>query len=261
MQFKAIGVFSDNSSQDLTDTVVWSSSNLAVLKISNEVRQRGKATRIAAGSATVTATFGTKTATTTVTTSSATISSIQITPVNPKLADGYQLRLAVTALLSDNTTADLTDHATYTTSDATRDHISNAADSKGLVTALATGTPSITAYFGSSSSSTGLTVTSATLSSIEVSPRTANCIQGKSIQFQATGLFSDQTSQNLTDFVVWKSSDILTANAVNAAIAKGRMDCYSTGSARITAATGTVSGSTGLTVLAAGLNQEAHDAP
>ena len=56
--FSAIGSFSDGSTQDLTKTATWSSSNTSVASISNAVGSNGTATPSAAGAPTITATVG-----------------------------------------------------------------------------------------------------------------------------------------------------------------------------------------------------------
>src|SRR6185369_5763764 len=57
-QFTATGTFSDNSTQDLTTVVTWSSSDLAKAAISNAAGTNGQATALGAGTASITATSG-----------------------------------------------------------------------------------------------------------------------------------------------------------------------------------------------------------
>jgi len=57
-QFTAMGTFSDNTTQDLTTSVTWNSSNTGVATISNGAGNNGKATSLAAGSSTITALSG-----------------------------------------------------------------------------------------------------------------------------------------------------------------------------------------------------------
>ena len=85
--------------------------------------------------------------------------------------------------------------------------ISNAAGSNGLATSVSAGSTTITAASGSISGSTTLTVTPATLVSIEVTPANPSIAKGTSKQFTATGTYSDNTTQNLTTAVTWSSSN------------------------------------------------------
>jgi hypothetical protein len=57
LQFVATGRFSDNSTQDLTTSVTWNSSDEAVAVINNAAGSTGLATSVAAGSTTITATL------------------------------------------------------------------------------------------------------------------------------------------------------------------------------------------------------------
>src|SRR5260370_21755901 len=70
----------------------------------------------------------------------------------------------------------------------------------GLVTAGSTpGTSTITAVSGVLHVSVQLTVSNATLNSITVTPANPSAPLGRSVQFTATGNYSDGTHHNLTD--------------------------------------------------------------
>ena len=87
-QFAATGTYSDNSTQDLTTTATWSSSNNAVAPISNAAGTEGLANGATAGTVTITATFGGVAGTTQLTVTSATLVSTQVTPPPPPTAKG-----------------------------------------------------------------------------------------------------------------------------------------------------------------------------
>jgi hypothetical protein len=69
------------------------------------------------------------------------------------------------------------------------------------------GTTTVSATSGGVTSGTTLTVTDATLVSLEVSPATPSLAHGLTQQLIATGLFTDNTTQDLTTQVTWASSD------------------------------------------------------
>ena len=81
--------------------------------------------------------------------------------------------------------------------------------SSGLATGMAAGTSQITAALsGVSSSSATLTVIkSVSLQSISVSPSNASISQSQTLQFTATGTYSDGSSKNITTSVSWASSN------------------------------------------------------
>ena len=66
-QFTATGTYSDNSTRNLTTSVIWSSSAGSVATISNAAGSNGKATSVAAGTTTITATSGNISGSTTLT--------------------------------------------------------------------------------------------------------------------------------------------------------------------------------------------------
>jgi plastocyanin len=56
-QFMAVGTMSDNSTEDLTGQVTWSSSNTSVATVSNATGSQGLATGLAQGTSTISASF------------------------------------------------------------------------------------------------------------------------------------------------------------------------------------------------------------
>ncbi len=102
----------------------------------------------------------------------------------------------------------------------------------------------MTATMGSVSGSGTLTVGPAVLQSITLSPQNATMGKGTTLQFTATGNYSDSSTQDLTSLVTWTSSDSNTVSINNAGLATGRQF----GSVTISAALGSVNSSTGVTV-------------
>jgi uncharacterized protein YjdB len=157
--FTATGNYSDNSTQDLTTTVTWSSSNTAVATISNSAGTQGQATSVATGSTTIMATSGSISGSTTLTVTPPVLTSVAVTPANPSIALGTNQPFTATGTLSDNTTEDLTTSVTWGSSNTAVATISNASGTQGQATSTGAGTTSITATSGSISGSTTLTVT------------------------------------------------------------------------------------------------------
>ncbi|HTZ83098.1 MAG TPA: Ig-like domain-containing protein [Candidatus Acidoferrales bacterium] len=69
-QFTATGTYSDNSTQNITTTVTWTSSISTVATISNTAGTQGLATSVAAGTSTISATLGSISGSTTLTVTS-----------------------------------------------------------------------------------------------------------------------------------------------------------------------------------------------
>src|SRR5208337_3216533 len=175
--------------------------------------------------------------------------SIAVTPANPSNALATTEQFTATGTFSDNSTQDITASVTWSSSNASVATISNAAGSNGQVTPVAAGNTTITAASGSISGSTTLTVSSATLVSIAVTPANSGIALKTTEQFRATGTFSDNSTQDITASVTWSSSNASVATISNAAGSKGQVTSVATGNTTITATLGSISGSTTLTVI------------
>jgi DNA-binding beta-propeller fold protein YncE len=252
-QFTATGTYTDNSTQNLTTAVVWSSSNAGVAAVSNAAGSNGFATGLGQGVATIGAALGSVSGSTTLSVTPATLVSLTVIPANPSVAKGTAQQFTVTGTYTDNSTQDLTSSVSWSASDTGVAVISNAVGSKGLASTLATGSVTITASLGSVSGSTGLTVTPATLVSIAVIPATPSVADGTTQQFAATGSYTDGSTQPLTQAATWSSSDTTVATISNASGTNGLASSAGQGSTTITATVGSVAGSTLLTVTPATL--------
>ncbi|HXY11335.1 MAG TPA: Ig-like domain-containing protein, partial [Terriglobales bacterium] len=231
-QFLATGSFSDGSTQNLTTSATWTSSNSQEAGIS-----RGLATGVAGGAVTITASQGgvsSPPVTLNVTAAPATLTSIAVTPSAGSVAVGGTQQFLATGSFSDGSTQNLTTSATWTSSNS-----QEAGISRGLATGVAAGSVTITASEGGvSSPPVTLSVTAAapTLTSIAVTPSTASIAVGQTEQFTATGTFSNGSTQNLTTSAAWTSS-----NSQEAGVSRGLATGATAGSVTITASEGGVS--------------------
>ena len=237
-QFTAMGTYSDGSAQNLTNFVSWTSTSPGVATINST----GLATGVSAGSTTIQAASGATTGSTTLTvTSGPTLVSIAVTPVNPSIAVGAPQQFAATGAYSDGSHQDVTTTATWS---STSPGIATI-NSVGLATGVSTGSTTIQAALGAINGSTTLTVTPApTLVSIAVTPTSPTIMAGNQQQFTAMGAYSDGSHQDLTSTATWTSTNTGVATISNTGLATG----VSAGSATIRAASGSINGTTGLTV-------------
>jgi trimeric autotransporter adhesin len=212
-QYTAIGTFADASTKDLTAIATWQSSDSNIASISSP---GGLALGIKPGSVTITATSGSISGTAALTITNPLVS-ITVTPANPSVAAGTKPQFAATGKYFDNTSLDITTVVNWTSSDPTVATISNSPGLQGLATALkagpttitATCTPPATACPAGSpvSGNTLLTVTTAVITSIVVTPADAPISLGLQQQYTATATLSDSTQQDVTNIVTWTSSD------------------------------------------------------
>jgi uncharacterized protein YjdB len=252
-QFTATGTYTDGSTLNLTSTVNWSTASNAIATISAQ----GIATSVALGSTGVTATSGAISGSTTLTVTPAVLVSIAITPAVPTISLGTTLQFTATGTYTDGSTQNITDTVQWSSDTPTVATISNAANSQGLATTVGPGAANISATSGTVSGSTELTVTSATLVSMAVTPVTPSLALGTIQQFTATGTFSDGSTQNLTGTVTWTSDTVSTATINNTGLAS----TVGVGTATIAATSGGISGSTLLTVTPATLASIAINPP
>jgi uncharacterized protein YjdB len=242
-QFTATGTYSDGTSFDLTGQVTWSSSAPSAATITSS----GLAIALTPGTTTLSAVFGGASGSTTLTVNSATLSALTVGPANPVITSipvGVTEQFIATGTYSDGTSFDITNQVSWSSSDPSIGAISN----NGLATAIAPGATTLTASSGGISGNTNLTVNSATLSSIVVTPANPSIPVGVAEQFVARGTYSDGTSYDLTTQVTWSlSNPVATVNSGGLATA------VSEGTATITASLGSISGGTTLTVSSATL--------
>jgi hypothetical protein len=245
-QFSATGNYSDGSTQDLTGSVQWTSSDSTVATISMAQATAGLATSTGTGSTTITASSGSTSGTAALTVTPAALATIAVTPSAPTIALGQSQQFRATGTYTDQSTKDITTNASWSTSNALVAIISNNTGSNGLATSSGVGSATITATMGSVSATTTLTVGAPQLISITITPANPAIPLGGVQQFTATGTYTDNSTRDLTNSVVWLSSNTVVA-AINPS---GYASTIGQGSTTISANSGTVSGSTTLTVSA-----------
>jgi hypothetical protein len=252
VQFQATAIYDDGSTQNVTGMTTWSSSNQMVADVRNMggMGGRGQTTALSAGEATITGTYMGMSASGTVTVTAGVLTGLQVTPINATLPKGASQQYQAIGLYSDNTTRTLTGMAVWDSSTGAAG-VSNAGGSRGLVTALVAGTTQISATFGGFTGSTTLTVTSATVTQIQVTPTNPLIPLSLTQPFQATAIYSDFTAQNVTAMSVWTSSNPMVAQVSNAGGSRGQATGLAMGSTTITATFMGVMGSSVLTVGAA----------
>jgi Flp pilus assembly secretin CpaC len=229
--FTAIGTYSDGTTQNISPNVNWSSSNTAVATIG---AQSGVALGVSGGTTQISASLGSvSSGTATLTGTTATLQSISISPATTSIARNSTQPLAATGTFSDGTTQDVTTSATWT---STNTSVASVGTGSGLVRGVNAGSAQITATLGGATSgAVNVTVTSATLKSIAVTPSNLAIAAGSSVQFSAVGTYSDGTTQNVTASSAWSSSKTTVATiGAGSGIASG----IAAGTTSITASQG-----------------------
>jgi trimeric autotransporter adhesin len=239
-QFTATGTFSDSTTQDITATALWASSNPAAVTINGQ----GLASSLATGTTSIIASVGPVNGETGLTVSTAHLVSITISPANPRIAKGTSIKLTATGKFSDGSTSASLSGLTWKSS---KPNIAQVRAS-GLAHGKKGGSVTVSASAAGVTGTTTLTVGTGTLNSIAVTPENPTVTLGNTQQFTATGSFSDGTTQDITLTTHWSSSSASVATVANAPSVSGLATTKATGSSAIGANSGGVTSSTTMTV-------------
>ncbi|MFM5028620.1 beta strand repeat-containing protein [Aeromonas rivipollensis] len=236
LQLQAIATLSDDTTKDVSTQANWQSSNPTVLSVDDQ----GKATAIAAGDATVTATVQGITGQTTVSAVDLTISQLQIIPATVQLAIGTTTRLTAIATFADQSTQDVSSQVGWLSSNTAVATV----DSTGLVTGVAAGSATLSASLLGVTASTSIQVNNTSVSALQVIPAVTTIALGTKSQLQAIATFADGSTQDVSSQVQWSSNDPFIAGVDSLGLVTGS----GIGQATVTATLGAISRSATLTV-------------
>jgi uncharacterized protein YjdB len=167
---------------------------------------------------------------------------VAVTPANPSIAAGSTQQFAATMTYSDTSTGDVTALATWASSIPTIASVNPG--TPGLATGVAQGVTTISATFAGLAGGTQLTVTVATLTTIQVTPPNPTNALGTTRQFTATGTYSDNSTQDLTASLAWTSSSVGVASVSPG----GLVTATAPGTTNVSASVGGNTGTAGLHV-------------
>ncbi|APR88331.1 hypothetical protein A7982_13680 [Minicystis rosea] len=247
-QHVAVGHYADGTIADLTESVTWSSTASMVAFVASA--PAGLATAGTGGTATLTAALGAVSGTASITVAAAALVSIAVSPASLSLPATMTIALTALGTYSDGSTADLTANVLWSSSAPSFASISNSAGSSGVATAVSTGTATFTATLGAKSGAASITVTSATLTAIAITPSSPSVPASVRLPLAAHGTYSDGSIVDVTKLVAWNTLNASVASITTDGVVTG----VGAGSTGVHAALGAVTGSTTLTVTAATLS-------
>jgi hypothetical protein len=234
--YTATGVYSDNSTQDLTTQVTWSVTPASLATISSV---GVLTTSSVSGSGTVSAALGSVTGTTPVTVTSATLQSIQITPSAVTVPIGATQAFAATGIYKDSSGAISNYDVGSQPGGAWHSGTTTVAsiDSTGLATALAAGQSSITFTLQSVTSSpatmtvpSGVTLTSITIDGADPITLFASGAFSTT-QLTATATYSDGSTIDPASGVTWSLDPTSATNVVSVNATTGLVTAIGVGTA------------------------------
>ncbi len=236
-QYTATGTFTDLSTQDITSTVAWTTSQSAVAVINNG----GLARSSGIGATTVTATSGTISGTATMTVTAAPLQVLTVTPGSSTCPAGTTEQMTATGLYLGGSSLNVTNLVTWSSSSPATATVS----ASGLVTCISGGTATINATLAAVGGTASVTVTQVTLQSITVTAANPQAILGLLDQMTATGHYSDGSTANITSSVIWSVNPALLAGVSPT----GGLIAVGVGNVTVTAVLGTVAGNTTIQLL------------
>ena len=214
-QYTAIGHFTDGSSQDISNSVTWVSGNTTIATVSNTQPTAGLATANTVGTTDISAQLSGVTSNLAgLTSTDAVLTTIDINPMEPSIAVGLSQQFSATGTYSDLTTADITDVVTWQSTLSSVATVSNATGNAGLAISFSEGSTTVSANYQSLSAATLLTVTAATLNSLNLSPPSATLQPNQTQQFTATAVYTNG-SVDITNLATWTSTNPGIASVVN----------------------------------------------
>jgi len=181
------------------------------------------------------------------------LTSMQIV-VRSSIANGTSTPVTVIGDFSGQFSRDITSEVTLTSSTPACADFGLSGLPATRIKGVAAGTTTITAAstrWGITTSAP-LTVTSATISSLAITPANPSVPKGATVQLAVTGTFSDNSTQDLTVDATWASGDVTVATISDVLATKGLVTGINNGTAsltaNITATFGSISDTTTVTV-------------
>lgn len=226
LPIKVTAIYTDDTTSDITDTAVITSSNAGIAKPRSELP--GYIKGISAGEAVLTATEPVSLISSSlpVTVTDAVLESLKLEPGPVVLPLDYTLKVEAQGTFSDGSTRDISADVSWKVSKNIA-----AISATGVLSGIKTGTAEITAADHASGlevpskEALPLVVTDAALAKLSVEPKTVTVTKGMTKSLSASGLFSDGSSLDLTSQTIWRTSsaDVVSVDRKGTvtAIAKG----------------------------------------
>jgi hypothetical protein len=251
VQATATAVLQSGAQQDVTSQANWTSSDNRVAQVSSDGGTQGEVLAVATGEVDVSATFANNSGSVHLIVTDAELVSLVVTVDRPVVAPRTDVVCTAMGFFTDGTHADLSSLASWTSTQPEVVSVSNAPGSVGSLVALTTGSTQLAASYQKFSGSTNLTVTSANLNGVVISPLLPWVAPGTSAALLATGLFSDGSAQPMTGSVQWTVDDPSIAFFLPSL--PGQLEGFAPGTTQVEAQAGPLLGQVPLLVSAAPL--------
>jgi hypothetical protein len=226
-QLNAIGTLFSGDTVDLTNQVVWQSSDPSVVQVSNALFSRGRTTALRRGEAVISAravngVSSSDSGRDAHITVPAALLSVRVVPRQVQLPIGFTRTLEVEGLRADGSTSDLTRRAIWFLNDPLVATISNDPERLGELTAVRTGVTliaavdSVTGISSSVSDGDAVLTVGGQVISLAVRPGEAQLAVGGSREFTVRATLSDGSAFDLPRRdIEWTSTNPAVASVSN----------------------------------------------
>ena len=230
-QYQLVASYSDGHSENLKDTALWESSDDSVVTMSSYGYTAGLASALSVGTAVISATAsGHSPVTTNITITGAMIDHIDINPMTPTVVLGAEIKLSANAIADDSTSTDITDTATWTSSDPNILSVDN--HGNVVVSDTYSGNEvTVTAEQDGKVGSVIITVLNKHIANIQITPDNINIKVGNSVNYTITAVYDNSTTDDVTALSILESLKPAVASIENGHFVKG----VSVGSAELKA--------------------------
>jgi len=230
IQFLAQGTYSDGSKRDLTTQAQWSVSDGARASIDSD---NGLLSAITRGPTLVNVSKEGISASTNVLINEASLIELNVLPASLSIAAGSDFEVSVIGIFSNNTTVDLTEQAQWQVLD---ENLARFDANSFTFEALNAGDTELIASVLGAQARASLNIIDTRLVQIVISELdTLTLPSFQSRTFQATGIFADGSTQDISNQVTWLSSNEDSLIISNAEQNKGFARTLNVGAAEISA--------------------------
>jgi len=214
-----IGIYSDNSTRDLSKLVNWSSENEQFVIFTSSTENSVNLNGLEKGSSKITASYEEKQTSSNVTVTDAKLINIRIENFNSELPQNFQGTLKAIGLYSDGSEQDISHQIEWSSNNP---EIFSIDISQTSFHALSHGKAVLQAKLDEVIVVREIQVLPITLQSIEITgPGDNSLIKNTNFNFVATGFYSDGSQKSITTQVNWLSSDSNALNVFNTPDSKG----------------------------------------
>lgn len=251
--YHAMGNFSDGSVIDITRVSTWTIANSNVAQIIPTGFFAGDTIALAAGKTTVSATFNNMTASTSLEITNAEIVNVSISPEEVTSPLGTKVAYSAYARYSDGSKQDITQLATWTSSNPKIVAIEFSRALSGVANSLAVGKTDVSVSFAGLNKSTSHTVSEAVIESLQIIPLNSNVPVGAEGQFTAIAHYSDKSTADVTQSANWQVDNYSVAAVIPNGAGAGYAKALKEGTTQLSVKFAEQTASTLITVSAATL--------